>query len=120
MKKNILIVDDFEISRNLLDKLLTKAGCLVMSAEDGVDAQTYLDGRCFDLIITDLNMPNMDGIELVKAIRAHAIYRYIPVIMLSTKSNQDRPAIEAGVTVFIQKPFQVETLLASVKKIVRC
>ncbi|MDJ1506648.1 response regulator [Xanthocytophaga agilis] len=94
------------ITRNILNKLLTKAGCLVMSAEDGVNAQTYLDGRFFNLIIPDLNMLTMDGIELVKAIRAHAIYRYILLIMISTKSNQDRPALEAGGTVLIKSLFR--------------
>lgn len=119
MVKTILIVDDFESSLNILEKSLEKAGYLVLKSGDGQEALTHFDGRDIDLVITDLNMPNMDGISLVKAIRANTEYKFTPVILLTTKANQQEQAKEAGVTSFMQKPFQVEALLANVRKIVR-
>lgn len=121
MPKTILIVDDFESSRNILCKTLESAGYNVLKGEDGETALKHLNGTAVDLIITDLNMPIMDGISLIKNIRAHVKYKFTPVILLTTNSKNEKKELakEAGATACIEKPFQVDELLANVKRIIR-
>lgn len=121
MAKTILIVDDFESSRNILGRTLEFAGYKVLHGSDGENAMTKLDGTRIDLIITDLNMPGMDGINLIKNLRKTINYKFTPVILLSTngKSDKQEQAKQAGATAFIEKPFQVEAFLENVKRIIR-
>jgi len=121
MAKTILIVDDFESSRNILEKTLANAGYNILKGEDGKEALKRFDGSAIDLVITDLNMPNMDGLTLTKSIREIRNYQYVPVILLttSTKSDQQELAKSAGVTMCMAKPYNVETLLMTVKKMIR-
>jgi len=121
MTKTILIVDDFESSRNILEKTLKNAGYAVLKGEDGNDALKQMNGATIDLVITDLNMPNMDGLTLTKSIRGIRSHQYVPIILLttSTKSDQQETAKAAGVTMCITKPYDVQNLLSVVKKIVR-
>lgn len=121
MPKTILIVDDFESTRNILGRTLESAGYNVIKGDDGESALNLLNGITVDLIITDLNMPNMDGISLIKNVRALSSYQFTPVILLTTNTKSEKKdlAKEAGATACIEKPFQVEALLANVKRIIR-
>ena len=121
MSKTIMIVDDSFTLRQVVSMTLKKAGFDVLEAEDGVDALKKLDGQKISLFIFDVNMPNMDGISLLKELNANKEYAYIPKVMLTTESEQGK--IEEGRTsgakAWIVKPFKQDTLLAAVKKLVR-
>jgi two-component system, chemotaxis family, chemotaxis protein CheY len=121
MKKNILIVDDSESIRELVSLTLESSGYTVDKGVDGVDALTQLDGREINLIITDLNMPNMDGIQFIREVRAKQNYANIPILLLTTESQQAKKeeAKAAGATGWIVKPFVQEKLLEVVKKVIR-
>lgn len=86
MSNTIMTVDDSASVRQMVSLTLKDAGYSVIEACDGADALTKLTGQ-IDLIITDLNMPNMDGIELIKAVRATANYKFVPIVMLTTESQ---------------------------------
>jgi two-component system, chemotaxis family, chemotaxis protein CheY len=121
MGKSILIVDDSESIREVVSFTLESAGHQVLKAVDGQDALKYLDGTALDLIITDLHMPNMDGISLIREVRSNACYKFIPILFLTTESQSEKKlqAKEAGATGWIVKPFVPEKLLAAVSKVVR-
>jgi len=121
MGKRILIVDDSESIREVVSFTLENAGHEVIKGIDGQDALKYLDGSKFDLIITDLHMPNMDGIEFIKNVRANSDYQFVPILFLTTESQTAKKmeAKEAGATGWIIKPFVPEKLLAAINKVVR-
>jgi two-component system, chemotaxis family, chemotaxis protein CheY len=121
MAKRILIVEDFNTSRLIIRKTLEKQGYLVDEASDGREALKFLDGSKIDLVITDYNMPNMDGGELVEYIRNKPEYKYIPILMLSTETNKEKQtrAKEARVTGWIKKPFEVDVFNAIIEKALR-
>lgn len=121
MAKKILIVDDSESIREVVSFTLENQGFDVLKAIDGQDATQYLDGTHLDLIITDLHMPQMNGIELIRVIRANQKYQYTPILFLTTESQQDKKieAKEAGATGWIVKPFVPEKLLAAITKVIR-
>lgn len=114
----IMSVDDSQSVRQMVSFTLGQAGYQVIEAVDGKDALAKLDSRV-KLILTDLNMPNMDGIELVKAIRANPDFRFMPMIMLTTESQEARKqeGRAAGATGWIVKPFSPAQLLAVLKKV---
>ncbi|HEU6438296.1 MAG TPA: response regulator [Nitratidesulfovibrio sp.] len=118
MSKLIMTVDDSASIRQMVGFTLRNAGYEVVEAKDGKDAVSKLSGP-IKMVITDLNMPNMDGIELIRQIRANPSYKFIPVIMLTTESQATRKqeGKTAGATGWIVKPFQPEQLLAVVKKV---
>ncbi|MEN3112275.1 response regulator [Uliginosibacterium paludis] len=120
MSKTLLIVDDSLSMRRTLAIALNGAGYEVVEAADGKEGLARLDGRKFNLIISDVNMPNMDGISFVKALKALPSYRFTPVIMLTTESDATRVQAgkEAGVKAWILKPFQPPVLLDAVAKLV--
>ena len=117
----ILTADDSASIRQMVNFTLKDSGYEIVEAVDGKDALSKLDGRTVHMLITDLNMPNMDGIELIRHVRARAESKFIPIIMLTTESQaskkQDGKA--AGATGWIVKPFRPEQLLAVVKKVLR-
>lgn len=121
MGKNILIVDDSESIREVVSFTLENAGHNVHVAVDGKDALKFLDGREINLIITDLHMPEMNGIELIKEVRATQEYRRIPILFLTTESQTSKKmeAKKAGATGWIIKPFVPAKLLAALKKVMR-
>ena len=121
MGKKILIVDDSESIREVVSFTLENAGHEVSKAIDGIDALTYLDGQKFDLIITDLHMPNMNGIELIREVRVIEEYKFIPILFLTTESQTAKKmeAKEAGATGWIVKPFVPEKLLEAINKVAR-
>jgi two-component system chemotaxis response regulator CheY len=118
MPKIILTVDDSASVRQMVRFALIDAGHTVIEACDGIDALTKLESRV-DLIITDLNMPNLDGIGLIRKVRANPALKGIPILMLTTES-QDARKLEgkaAGATGWIVKPFSMQQLLAVVKRV---
>lgn len=120
MVKSILIVDDAVSMRGLVAMTLRNAGYEVIEASDGKDALNKLSGKRVNLIITDLNMPNMDGITLIKTVKTLPNHRFTPIIMLTTESQAEKKAEgqKAGAKAWIVKPFKPETLLDVVKKII--
>lgn len=118
MQKTILIVDDFENTRYVTRMTLRRYGYHIIEAEDGVEALKLFDGRNIDLVITDHNMPNMDGITLVENIRQLQTYKYIPILLLTTEKdpNKKKRAQKAGITGWIQKPFTFNNFTKIVQK----
>lgn len=121
MAKNILIVDDSESIREVVSFTLQNEGHNVLVGNDGVDAQRHLNGESLDLIITDLHMPEMDGIEFIRFVRKTDEYRTIPILFLTTESQTAKKleAKEAGATGWIIKPFVPAKLIAAINKVMR-
>lgn len=120
MSKKIMTVDDSASVRQMVSFTLREAGYEVVEASDGKDALSKISGTQFNLIVTDLNMPNMDGIELIRNLRSSGTHKFVPIIMLTTES-QDSKKLEgksAGATGWIIKPFRPEQLLAVIKKVI--
>ena len=118
MTKTIMAVDDSASVRQMVGFTLRSAGYQVIEAVDGQDALARLKGPVH-LVITDLNMPRMDGIELIRGIRSQPSYKFIPILMLTTESQDEkkRAGRAAGATGWIVKPFQMEQLLAVIRKV---
>lgn len=119
MTKRIMTVEDSTSLREMISFVLTGAGYKVLEAKDGNDALQKLDGSPVDMVITDLNMPNMNGIELTRSLRSTPVYKFIPIIFLTTESQAQKKeaAKEAGATGWIVKPFKPDQLLKVVKKV---
>lgn len=117
--KVILVVDDSASVRQVVSIALRGAGYEVVEATDGQDALSKLDGRKFHLVISDVNMPNMDGISLVKAIKSNPNYRFTPVLMLTTESQESKKEAgkAAGAKAWLIKPFQPAVLLTAVARL---
>ena len=120
MSKTVMIVDDSASVRQVVAIALKGAGYEVLDACDGQDALTKLDGRKIHLIISDVNMPSMDGISFVKEVKASPAYRFTPVIMLTTESTDEKKqrGKEAGARAWVVKPFQPQQMLDAVAKLV--
>jgi len=122
MSKVIMTVDDSISIRQMVSFSLKKEGYDVVEAVDGVDAMKKLnEGNPVHMMITDLNMPNMDGIELIKNVRTNAKYKFMPIIMLTTESQEERKQAgkSAGATGWIVKPFNPEQLLGVIRKVLK-
>ena len=119
MAKTILIVDDSSSMRQVVSITLKQAGHDVIEACDGKDALTKLAGQKIHLVISDVNMPNMDGIRFVREMKKNAAYRFVPVIMLTTEGTEEKKKAgqEAGAKAWVVKPFQPQQLLAAVTKL---
>lgn len=119
MGKRILAVDDSKTMRDMVGFTLRKAGFDVAEAEDGKAALGMLSAGKFDLIITDLNMPNMDGISLIKSVRAGSTHRVVPILILTTESDGAKKADgkAAGATGWLVKPFSPEKLIELVQRV---
>ena len=119
MAKRILTVDDSKTMRDMVSFTLKKAGYEVGEAEDGRVALTVLAGSKFDLIITDLNMPNMDGISLIKNVRQDAKHRGVPILILTTESDDKKKGDgkAAGATGWLVKPFSPEKLIELIQRV---
>jgi two-component system, chemotaxis family, chemotaxis protein CheY len=120
MNKTILAVDDSSSIRQMVSFVLSTAGYSVIEAEDGEDALTKAGGAEINMVITDLHMPRLDGIGLIHRLRAMASFKFTPIIMLTTESQEGKKlqGREAGATGWIVKPFKPEQLLAVVKKVI--
>ena len=119
MDKNILIVDDCRTTRKIISLYLNGAGYKTVVAANGVEAVEKLVGAKVDFIITDLNMPQMDGIELTKWIRSNAMYKNVPLVILTTDQDDLRRVngINAGASAFLTKPITEERLIDEVKRV---
>jgi two-component system chemotaxis response regulator CheY len=117
--KTVMIVDDSGSFRTVVKLALQKAGYGVVEAGDGKDASAKLDGRKLNLIVCDVNMPNMDGISFLKHLRTTGSYKFTPVIMLTTESQEAKKAEgkAAGARAWITKPFQPSVLIDAVNRL---
>jgi len=120
MAKKVLVVDDAAVVRHIVSFMLTNARYSVIQAVDGNDALTKLNTDDISMVITDLNMPGMDGIEFIKQIRKKNAYKFMPVVMLTTQSQECKrlEGKEAGASAWICKPFTSAQLIDIVKKFV--
>ena len=121
MPKKFLVVDDSASMRQLVSFTIKDAGYDVLEAENGKDAIEKLSKTKVDMIITDLNMPEMDGIEFIKKLRTMPDYQFAPIVMLTTESQEAKrqEGKQAGASGWIVKPFSPEQLLDVVKKFVK-
>ncbi|MBQ5947358.1 response regulator [Massilia sp. ST3] len=120
MAKTIMIVDDSASLRQVVGIALKGAGYEVIEGRDGKDALSKLTGQKVHLIISDVNMPNMDGISFVAAVKQIPAYKFTPVIMLTTESDpaKKQQGQAAGAKAWVVKPFKPEILLSAVQKLV--
>lgn len=121
MSKIIMTADDSASVRQMVSFTLKQAGYDVIEAVDGQDALNKISGSTVDLLLTDLNMPNMDGIELTRQVRALSEYRFLPIILLTTESQAEKKqeGKAAGATGWIVKPFKPDQLVGVVKKVLK-
>ena len=119
--KTIMTVDDSASLRQMVSFVLRGGGYEVVEAVDGLDALSKLNGQDLDLLLSDINMPKMDGIELTRKLRAMPQYKFVPIVLLTTESHPEKKqeGKSAGATAWIVKPFNPDQLLAVVKKVVR-
>lgn len=121
MGKTILIADDSASMRQLISFALKDAGYDVITAVDGKDALGKLNGSKVDMVFTDLNMPNMDGIQFIRELRATPANKFTPVVMLTTESQETKKqeGKQAGASGWLVKPFTPEKLIELIKKFVK-
>ena len=119
MSKTILVVDDSASIRQVVGMTLKGGGFTVIEACDGKDALTKLSGQKIHLVISDVNMPNMDGITFVREMKNNPAYKYVPVIMLTTEGSAEKKKAgqDAGAKAWVVKPFQPAQMLAAVSKL---
>ena len=121
MAKVIMTADDSTSMRQMVSFTLKQAGYEVIEAVDGQDAAEKLVGTHVDMLLTDLNMPNKNGFELIELVRSMPQFKFIPIIMLTTESQSElkQKGKSAGATGWIVKPFKPDQLLAVIKKVLR-
>jgi two-component system, chemotaxis family, chemotaxis protein CheY len=121
VSKSVLVVDDSTSMRQMVSFTLKEAGFDVIEGCNGQDALTRVEGKTVNLVLTDLNMPVMDGMTLIRQLRAKSAFKFTPILMLTTESQQEKKleGKAAGATGWIVKPFQPEQLLQVISKVVR-
>ncbi|WP_226638087.1 response regulator [Brevundimonas poindexterae] len=119
MSMTVLTVDDSPTMRRMLRMALEKASFNVVQADDGVQGLEVLADSTPDVVITDINMPNLDGFGFIEAVRADGRYTGMPILVLSTESSMDKKkrARDAGATGWIVKPFDPEKLVDAVRRV---
>ncbi|MFD2261745.1 response regulator [Lacibacterium aquatile] len=119
MSKTILSVDDSASMRQMVRLTLSGAGYTVLEAADGTEGLAKAQGNKVDLVVTDLNMPGLDGLSLIRELRKLPTYKGVPIILLTTESDAERKqeAKAAGATGWITKPFQQDQLLSVARKV---
>jgi CheY-like chemotaxis protein len=119
--KSVLLVDDSKTVRRMLEWALKPAGLRTHHAGDGLQALEILRAEAVDLAFVDLNMPKMDGIELIRSIRADEKLRHLPVILLTTECREEdrQAALDAGATLYLTKPHSPELLLEKAESLLR-
>jgi two-component system chemotaxis response regulator CheY len=120
MAKTVMIVDDSASLRQVVSIALKGAGYEVLEACDGQDALAKLDGRKINLVISDVNMPRLDGIGFVKQMKGNPAYKFTPVIMLTTEAGEGKKqeGQAAGAKAWVVKPFQPQQMLDAVSKLI--
>ena len=121
MEKTILIVDDSASIRNLVEFTLKDAGFHVISASNGKEAKEFFDGTKIHLLLTDLHMPVMTGMELISEVRKMKDYKYLPILFLTTETQVTikQEAKKLGATGWIVKPFNEKKLVNTIRKVIR-
>lgn len=121
MKKTIIIVDDSNSIRNLVEFTLSNAGFQVVSATNGKEALELFNGQTIHLLLTDLHMPIMSGMELIAEVRKLEEYKYMPILFLTTETQVSikKEAKELGATGWIVKPFNGDKLINTIRKVIR-
>ena len=116
----ILTVDDSKVIRDLVKTVLVENGHDVVTANDGVEGLAATRNEQFDMILSDINMPNMTGISMVSKVRRLEGYEYTPIVMLTTESSNFKKdkAKKMGATGWLQKPFDPERLMKAVNKLI--
>lgn len=119
MSKVVLTVDDSRTMRQMLELALTDAGYLVVQAEDGVHGLEVLETTSPDAIVTDINMPRMDGFGFIEGVRQHKDHRVVPILVLTTESDAEKKerARRAGATGWIVKPFDPQKLVSAIRRV---
>lgn len=117
----ILVVDDDKTTRKILSLYLKGKGYEVVTAENGLDALEKMGTDNINLVVTDMNMPFMDGIELTKTLKADANWEHVPILMVTTEADEEekKRAAAAGVDDYLVKPANAEQITSSVKKILK-
>jgi len=117
----VLVVDDDKTTRKMVSLILKSKGYEVVTAENGMEALQKLGLEQINLILTDMNMPYMDGIEFTKQVRATPDFSHIPIVMLTTEADEDekKRAFEAGVDDYIVKPASGDHIVESMKRIIK-
>lgn len=120
MEKKVMIVDDCGTTRKLLSYIMKERGYKILTASNGLEALEVLATNPIDLVLTDLNMPQMDGVELVKNLRGNDVYKDLPVIMVTTEGGEvDRKTgLEAGVNTYLTKPISPQRLIYEIEKLI--
>ena len=116
---SILLVDDSASMREMVTFTLTDAGHEVKETEDGVEALQFAKGESVDLVITDVNMPNMEGITVNKELLAMDKYKFTPILIITTETGSDKKHLGkvAGATGWIEKPFDPDSLLSTINRV---
>jgi two-component system chemotaxis response regulator CheY len=119
MSKRILTIDDSKTMRDMLLMTLAEAGFDVLQAVDGQDGLDVLGTQRVDVIITDINMPVMDGYEVIRNLRKNPVHKTTPILVLTTESDADKKVIarDAGATGWMVKPFDPDRLIATIRKV---
>ncbi len=119
MTKTVLTVDDSRTMRDMLHLALSQAGYRVLQAVDGVDGLQMLDGEPPDIIVTDINMPRLDGFGFIEGVRRDSRYRATPILVLTTESDTEKKqrARQAGATGWIVKPFDPNKLVDALRRV---
>ncbi|MFP8965274.1 response regulator [Pokkaliibacter sp. CJK22405] len=117
---SILVVDDSASLRSMVSFTLKQQGHTVTEADNGRDALSKIQGNKFDLVLTDVNMPIMDGITLCAELRKLPAFKFTPILMLTTESSSDmkQKGKSAGATGWLVKPFNPDTLISTIKRVV--
>lgn len=118
--RKILAADDSVSIRQMVSHTLKEAGYEVDTANDGIEALLKAKEGHYDVIISDVNMPNMDGLEFVRQLRAQSQYKFTPILMLTTETSAQKKSLgkAAGATGWIVKPFNPETLLKTLQRVI--
>jgi len=117
MEKTVLIVDDYEFNTFAVGHALQRAGYKIFKASSGMEALKYFDSNKIDLVVTDYNMPGMNGPELIQNIRNLPGYQTVPIIMLTAQKSEEekKEAQDAGILAWVQKPFDLPKFIQTVK-----
>jgi len=120
MEKSVLIVDDCDTTRKLLSYIIRERGFKIVGASNGIEALEILATTPIDIVLTDLNMPQMDGYELSRSLRKQEEFKNLPIVMITTEASEadKKLGLDAGVSTYLTKPISPQRLLYEIEKLV--